>query len=918
MSIQDNMKKIWILSMFIVSLIAFVACNDSLSSTTTDLATTSSSTTETTTDSSTTTLPTTTEGTTETTTENEEPAELAVSTSKPYIFVDVNVPLSLSDYTYHSNDGLLTAADGTYSNISDNLSIVGGDLTASEEGINTFDFTYGDESFTVYVFSKAASEDDYLVYERSFTNSPDGSIPEDFTIATVGSGSTGIKNGYLYVDSPDIADPTRVLLPDYLRGFKNYIIDVDFSILTAVEDTRWASVMYRYSTDNYFQMAIRQNATATNGVEFAKSVNGQWNVPLTTAFKERIDPAKIYHLTIDLKDANAKEYIDNELLVDYKNARDYSNGHIGVQSSGSRAIFNNFVVRVPASYIDNTTIEYQNIPTVYTPETNIIMGPTVIQAVKTQDDINQLNQEVRASTALFNMSASLNAVDDENQTLLEFNDILELVKNKTIPAFKVTLPFVAQNLAVKLGEFGVRDVFLVSSNGAAIERARSVYEMIRGVYQINYDSSKPVLSDIDLITICKETNTYGSSIVLLPVEYATHYNVSFIQKRLITVWVDSTDKSDVDIYQSIVSGAQGIVNDDTLNVYDIFGTFPENSMMRLPLIIGHRGFPSQAPENTVEGSWMAYQAGADVIELDIYLTTDNEIVVMHDSSTERTTDGNLIIENSTLAQLRELKIIDNFGAFSDIPVPTLEEYFARFKGEDVVLFIEIKSTNADIVPALKALVDEYDFYDQSVAITFHSAQATIMREVLPEISVGLLNSGLLNSENISSSVSATLNQIVPLKTTLNPYYQPITQEMLAELQHRGITVWPWTINNPTDFINQILLGVNGITTDYSDWISQEIIEFKVSNKEYTYSISNPTTVELMGRFGNRAGLDYPFPYQFVILSGEDTGVTFGTRNSVTSATSSGDVYVLPFFETTLSDGTVIRLFDDIVHINILD
>jgi glycerophosphoryl diester phosphodiesterase len=927
----DNMKKIWILSLLVLSLLLVACGGNTTESTTNSTETTTAGTNPTTVTIEQTTLaPTTTVPTTEapttqapttteqTTTESEEPVELSVSASKPYIFTNINEEKLLSDYVYRSVDGSMTLADGTISNVSEGLTISAGNLTALSVGMHTFDFTYGDESFVVYVFSKNAEDSDYLVYSMSYTDLPDGPIPDDYIVETLGTGSTGIKNGYLYVDSPDIADPTRVLLPEYLKGFKNYIIEVDFSILTAVEETRWASVMYRFSTANYFQMAIRQAATATNGVEFAKAINGQWNVPLTTAYKENIDPSKIYRLRIDLFGAVAKEYINDELLIEYKNARDYSTGYIGVQSSGARAIYNNFEIRIPETYIDYTNIEYQNVPTVYTPETDIIMAPTVIQTVQSQDDIDQLQMDVRGSTALFDINPSLSAINSSSEVLLEFRDILELVKGKTIPAFRTSLPFVAQNLAVNLGDLGVRDVFLISSNGAAIERARSQYELIRGVYQINYDPEKPILSDEDLLLIKNETNMHEAVAVLLPVEYATKYNVDYLQRLLVTVWVDTSGKDNPDIYQAIVSGAQGMVNDDALNVYDIFDTFPENSLMRLPLIIGHRGMPSAAPENTVEGSWLAYQAGADVIELDIYLTTDNEIVVMHDTTTERTTDGNLTVENSTLAELRELTIIDNFGTFPNIPLPTLEEYFIRFKGEKIVLFIEIKSTNANIVPALRTLIEEYDFFDQSVVITFHTAQALYMREYLPEVSVGLLNSGLLNAENVSSSLAATINQVVPIKTTLNPYYVPVTKDILLQMQHRGITIWPWTINNPDHFIDQITLGVGGITTDHSDWISDEIIEFYVPNTEFTYSISNPTTVELMGRFGNRSGFDYPFLFQFEIISGAETGITFGTRNSITGATSVGDVYVLPYLETTLSDGTILRLYYDIVHVQITE
>ena len=944
----ENMKKILILSLLATSLFMFVACGGTTTilptTTQTTLAPTTTQTTNApttvapttiapttqTTTTEITTIPTTTEmpttqtttteapTTTETTTDPIEPVDLSVSVSKPYIFTNINEPKLLSDYTFRSIDGNITLADGVMTNVSENLEIFEGELVALTPGMHTLEFTYVEESFVIYVFAKEAEATDYLVYSMSYSDLPDGPLPEDYIIATLGAGSTGIKNGFLYVDSPDIADPTRVLLPEYLKGFKNYIIEVDFTMLTAVEETRWGSVMFRYSTDNYFQMAIRQEATATNGVEFAKAVNNQWNVPLTVAYKENINPAKMYRLRIDLFGAVVKEYIDDELQLEYKNARDYSSGYIGVQSSGARAIYNNFEIRIPESYIDYTTIEYQNVPDVYTAESNIIMAPTVLQTVNSQEDIDQFREEVRASTALFDINPALSAVNDSGEVILQFVDILELVKDKTIPAFRTSLPFVAQNLAVQLGDLGVRDVFLISTNPAAIERARSQYDLIRGVYQINYDPLKPVLTDEDLLLIRNQTNIAGAIAVLLPIEYSTKYNVDYLQRRLITVWVNTEGLDDISVYQAIVSGAHGLVNHDVLNVYDIFSTFPENSLMRLPLIIGHRGMPSVAPENTVEGSWLAYEAGADIIELDVYLTTDNEIVVMHDTSIERTTNGNLVVENSTLAELREFMIIDNFGTFPNIPVPTLEEYFIRFKDEDVILFIEIKSTNANIVPALRTLIEEYDFFSQSVVITFHTAQAMIMRDVLPEISVGLLNGGLLNAENVSSSVSATINQIVPIKTTLNPYYLPATKEMLEQMQHRAITLWTWTINNPEDFIGQIVLGVGGVTTDHSTWISNEIVEFWVPQTEFTYSISNPTTVELMGRFGNRAGLDYPFPFQFIILSGSETGITFGTKNSITGATTAGDVYILPYLETTLSDGTQITLYYDIVHVQITE
>ena len=566
---------------------------------------------------------------------------------------------------------------------------------------------------------------------------------------------------------------------------------------------------------------------------------------------------------------------------------------------------------------------------------------------------------------------------------------------------------------------------------------------------------------------------------------STTHNVAYLQHLLVTVWINVDGGDDVQILQGVVSGANGMVTRTPTDIFAIYDTFPANSMVRQPLIIGHRGMPSYGPENTVEGSVLAMQAGAHVIELDIYLskkssegslkveilalqddaddilvgyraltgnyqtipgndykvvfdvnasvagtfvfeltTTGNAanqtfpvtlvsgnnqvaveftayeaqlmlsallgsygpsvltfdnfqlyqlvgegeaaeyvlvengiangdftddsaplndslsswvavalpdaalftlieegtrtIIVMHDSTTARTTNGNLVVEQSTLAELRALTIIDDFGTFPGIPVPTLEDYFVRFKGEPVVIFIEIKSADPLIVPHLRELLDEHDFYDQAVVITFSPAQIARMNEFIPELSNGLLGDQMVNANNLASSIRATLNQVVPISSTVNPYYGPVSAEYLAEMQHRGITVWPWTINSIADLYKYYLLGVGGITTDLAYLMKDEFVKFWLPTTEFVYSISAPTTNEIMAKIGTPGGMEYQYPVAFTIVSGAETGITFGTKNRITGATATGDVYLLPSFTTTLASGKQITLYYDLVHIRIVD
>ena len=99
-----------------------------------------------------------------------------------------------------------------------------------------------------------------------------------------------------------------------------------------------------------------------------------------------------------------------------------------------------------------------------------------------------------------------------------------------------------------------------------------------------------------------------------------------------------------------------------------------NTLLRKPLITGHRGIPALDDENTLEGALKAVEVGADAVENDIYLTTDGHIVIMHDGSAKRTTGVDRNIEDMTLAEVRQLRTLGY-----NRTVPTLEEFLDALK-----------------------------------------------------------------------------------------------------------------------------------------------------------------------------------------------------------------------------------------------
>jgi glycerophosphoryl diester phosphodiesterase len=832
---------------------------------------------------------------------------------KNFLLTDAGVGADLTKYLFKGEFGEFTLDQATFADLPQGVSVAGGFLVAAAKGIFFVTGSYSGNPFEVTLIAKEPAETEYVIFEASYSQLPDGPIPDDYTI---NSGAASIKDGRIQLEGRTNS-PTRVLLPGYLQGFKNYIIESDFTILSANEPTRWASFMYRFGGSGYFQMAIRQNATATNGVEFAKWINNGWNVPKTTSHTEAINPEKMYRIKIDLFGETVREYIDGTLMITYENASDFTNGYLGMQASGAVAVYNNIKVTLPVDYVDTSSIELTMLPELYTPETGAVQPPSVMKWAESAADLTAMTEEVRPQVLILQVDHTMEVVNSSGLRIMPVLQALQLIDGRVIPAFYVRNRDVAVNLAGMLKEYGVRDVFLISRNPLAITDARTQYNMLRGILEIDYVSTKPNLGSADLLDIRNRVNMAGALGALLPYQYVTKENVEYLQWRLVSVFANATNQTDAQIHQGILSGANGVLTNDIESAYALMSMLPANSILRTPMIIGHRGMPSKAPENSLEGSILAYQEGANVIELDIYLSSDNRLIVMHDATTGRTASSNLTVESSTLEQLKELTLQDTTGNFPGLRIPTLDEYFAEFKGKDVQIFIEIKSTKPEIVPVLRALIEEYEFFDQVVVITFHTSQADNMRLVLPEISVGYLNTSLASASNLNGSILSILNNVVPIKTTYNPEVSPLTPDLLRELNYRGITTWPWTINTANQLYQNFVNNVGGLTTNFTYLMKNDWVALKMNQTRYSFQLSEaPASVQLRAVIETLGGQTYEFPPEYILLTDGGTGASIDATGNVTGFTQTGTVQILVFFRGTFGNGTQYRIYDELITIEV--
>ncbi|TRO48794.1 glycerophosphodiester phosphodiesterase [Candidatus Bathyarchaeota archaeon] len=220
--------------------------------------------------------------------------------------------------------------------------------------------------------------------------------------------------------------------------------------------------------------------------------------------------------------------------------------------------------------------------------------------------------------------------------------------------------------------------------------------------------------------------------------------------------------------------------------------------------VGHRGAAGHEPENTLRSFRRAMELGADMVELDVQLCGSGELVVIHDGTVDRTTDGTGEVAGMTLGELRAL------DAGMGERIPTLREVIDLAAGR-IGINIELKGPGT-AEPALRhieAALDEgweiADFH----ASSFRLEELTAIREFSGEVRTGVLYA-------LDSGVMEYAERIGAY--SLNPHHRAINPDLVSEAHRRGLKVYAWTVNDPADIARMKGLGVDGIISDYPDRI----------------------------------------------------------------------------------------------------
>ncbi len=470
---------------------------------------------------------------------------------------------------------------------------------------------------------------------------------------------------------------------------------------------------------------------------------------------------------------------------------------------------------------NDPALETPGYVTVAQPKTNIIGDISMVRRINTADEFSKLiAAEQKPAVAIYRINASLDVLSDKGAAISSVPEILSATEFKILSAFLVENTATADALAAYLKDIAFYDCFVVSADPAVVEYFRKLLPTVSGVidFTATYKDAT-ALTEAQCLEIRRVMKEQYGTIAVLPAALCTQETVQYLYERQVNVWVSAADMpSQKAQYNALLSGAIGVVSDATDSLLDIAcNQLPASTMTRVATNVGHRGIPSQAPENTLEGSILAFESGANVIELDIYITIDGKVVVMHDGTTGRTCDKDLSVEGSTLAQLKELYVNKGYESsadFAECRIPTLEEYLAYFKGKDCNLFIEIKSTKREIIAATKTLIDEYDMYGQCTVITFHQSILQYMREDYPEMHGGYLCGDIMSGTGAEAGLRSAMNAIGSLNATINPSAGGYDEADLRAALQRGISIFPWTFRGDFSvYKSYFLWGYTGLTGD---------------------------------------------------------------------------------------------------------
>jgi glycerophosphoryl diester phosphodiesterase len=227
----------------------------------------------------------------------------------------------------------------------------------------------------------------------------------------------------------------------------------------------------------------------------------------------------------------------------------------------------------------------------------------------------------------------------------------------------------------------------------------------------------------------------------------------------------------------------------------------------VPWIVGHRGAPRRARENTIESFDWAESIGTDAVEFDVRQTRDGEAVVFHDEDVSLGTQR-VPVRSFTTREIQRLVLPSEHGDYS---IPRLQDVFHRY-GRALRYVVEVKGSpgldRGVMARRIAGLAQEYGLSDRILVASFDAESLKRMREVEPKIATSYVF-----DHPVALPEPGRLTPLFPPVDAIAPARDLATPALLAQAAAAGLSVHPWTVNEPAEIERFVAAGVASITTD---------------------------------------------------------------------------------------------------------
>ncbi|MBQ2768673.1 MAG: hypothetical protein IJF44_01695 [Clostridia bacterium] len=477
--------------------------------------------------------------------------------------------------------------------------------------------------------------------------------------------------------------------------------------------------------------------------------------------------------------------------------------------------------------------DYTQYAETYIPETGIALPPSIAFTIRSKTDVAALNTEKTPSVAVIYVDGEGNAVDASGNAIASLDEVVRACNHKIIPAFVMEDGAAMNAVYNYVNTQNLLDFMVFSSKPAIVKSFKTLRPNCQGGIIF-----KDVRFDENTAAQIKETLCNNEAMIAIIDGQIEKSQVEEIRLHGVSCWA-TVKATEYDIYTALYNGVTGMLINNFSMPIEIMESFTSPTMLRKAYAAGHRG-ENTYPENSIEGAKAAYYFGEDYVELDLMRTKDNRLLIMHDSTLNRTTNysGAQTVSQMTLDEIRQYKL----GGMYEIPV--LEDFFDFISvREGMKLLVELKTDDTAVVPLLAEMIEAYGVEDKVIVISSFEKRLSDFKALMPHVRIYNTNS--------FKTIQSACNYAYRNNAIYGPGYTYLdSPDVLTQAAVRGIPTYSWTYKTESTF-NEYMFINTSLTTDSASFLKDQVHTLTLKDVEDVYELDKSAEISLSGTVQKR-------------------------------------------------------------------